>query len=97
MVGLAALAEFGLFQFDKVAYVRIRSQFRAWTQSCVWTDFDVFSRSGLFQVAECLYLRAGAQLHIAQNAMRPDTHAICQGNVAFKDAAHVNKYIAPAF
>ena|GEM_PF-3965553 len=97
VVGLAALAESGFFELNKIADVRICGQLGARTQSRVGADLDVFGSSGLLQMAECLNLSAGAQRHIAQNAVRPHAHAVGQCDIAFKHAADINKHIAPAF
>lgn len=72
------------------------AQFSARTQAGIRTHARIAAHFGLLQMAERFNLRARADADVAQHAMRADTHAIRQRDVAFEYAAHVDEHIASA-
>src|SRR5260363_419660 len=97
MIDFRALLEMRAFDFDEVADLFFSLERRSRTQARVRADHRTRADLRLLNRGERADHGAGIDHGIFEHAVRPDAHAGTQHNAAFKDAIHINRYIASAY
>src|SRR5260363_84103 len=97
LIDFRALLEMRAFDFDEVADMDFIIERRARTQARVRADHRTRADIRLLNMGERADHGAGIDHGIFEHAVRPDAHAVTQHNAAFKNAIHINRYIASAF
>ncbi len=96
MIGLAAIIDFTVLDFDKIAHMYLVMQYRTGTQACIRTNAAVSPDNTAVDMAKGGQLCSIGDRGIPDNTVRTDFHIITKCDFTFKNAADVNFHIAPA-
>src|SRR5690606_17139647 len=97
VIGLGALAKHAFLDFDKIAHMRLGTDPGTRAKARVRPDTRLFGHVGFLNMTECLNMGTRTDHRVFDDAMRADTYAVSQFDLAFKHAADVNKDVSAAY